>query len=317
MDWLEFSVTTDSEVAEAIVELFTRHSRHGAVVEIAVDAFEHELAVSPPPDMVVVKTYLPLDGSEAQVRDLLEQGLWHLGQIRPVAEPEIRHLTEEDWAENWKKQYHPLHVGQRMVIVPAWQVYEPAPGEVAIRLEPGMAFGTGLHPTTRLCLEALETHLISGARVLDVGTGSGVLAIAAAMLGAESVLALDIDSVAVSVARENVRRNDVSQKVTLLAGSLPGLVAEAQGPLLPDGSQGLALLQEGQFDLVLVNILARVIVELAPALAAKLAPGGQLIVAGLIDRQEAEVVETLGGLGLDIVARAQEEDWVRLVAQRE
>jgi ribosomal protein L11 methyltransferase len=225
-------------------------------------------------------------------------------------------LTEEDWAESWKEQYHLLRLGQRMVIVPAWQAYEAASGEVAIRLEPGMAFGTGLHPTTRLCLEALEARLTPGASVLDVGTGSGVLAIAAAMLGAGSVLALDVDPVAVSVARENFQRNDVGHKVKVQYGSLPGSAQGGQWPFPMDEGQKLALLDTGRFDLVLVNILARVIAEMAPALAARLVPGGNLIAAGLIDSQEAEVVRALSSAGLEIVGRAQEEDWVGLVAQR-
>ena len=175
-----------------------------------MDCFEYELAAAPPPSTVIVKTYLPLDGTAGEAQRRLEEGLWHLGQIYPIPDPVIRELAEEDWAEAWKQQYHLLRVGRRIVIVPAWEAYAPAPGEVVIRLEPGMAFGTGLHPTTRLCLEALEAHLAPGCTVLDVGTGSGVLAIAAAKLGARSVLALDADPVAVSVARENVALNGVA-----------------------------------------------------------------------------------------------------------
>jgi ribosomal protein L11 methyltransferase len=318
VDWLEISVSTDSEAAEAVVELFNRYGRGRAVVETAVDCFEYELEEAGPPQAVVVKTYLALDDGAAELRQRLEEGLWHLRQIYPLPEPLIRHMREEDWAEAWKQQYHLLRVGQRTVIVPAWEVYDAAPGEVVIRLEPGMAFGTGLHPTTRLCLEALERHLPPGGTVLDVGTGSGILAIAAAKLGAGPVLALDADPVAVDVARENVAANGVAERVAVRHGTLAG------GDTLPrylnldsgaERQQRLEVLDSGRFDLILVTILAPVISGMAAALVARLAPGGRLIAAGLIDSQEQEVVDALGARGLGTVERTQEKDWVSLVAQ--
>jgi ribosomal protein L11 methyltransferase len=311
--WLEFSVTTGGEAAEAVVELFNRPGWGKAVVETPLDCFEYELEGAPPPSQVIVKTYLPLNGSAAEARRRLEEGLWHLGQIVPLPEPVIRELAEEDWTEGWKRQYHRLRVGARIVIVPAWEEYTPGPGEVAIRLEPGMAFGTGLHPTTRLCLAALETGVMPGCTLLDVGTGSGVLAIAAARLGAGRVLALEADPVAVRTARENVVANGVEQQVEVRHGSLPGgdvvpLHFEVDGPL--------DLLEIGQFDLVAINILAPVISGMAPALAARLAGDGKLIAAGLIEGQEQSVTAALQGQGLVVVRRAQEQDWVCLVAQR-
>jgi ribosomal protein L11 methyltransferase len=313
LDWLEISVTTDNEAAEAVVELFNRYGRGRAVVETPVDCFEYELTGAPPSSRVVVKTYLPLDGSADSAQRRLEEGLWHLSQIYPIPEPDIRELAEEDWTEAWKQQYHRLRVGQRIVIVPAWEAYEPAADEITIQLEPGMAFGTGLHPTTRLCLEMMEKYLKPDRTVLDVGTGSGVLAIAAAKLGASSVLALDADPMAVTVAQENVEMNGVAGQVTVRHGSLPG------GDAVPrhfatDGS--LALLDTGKFDLVIINILAPVIVGMAPALAARLQSEGQLIAAGLIDSQEREVVDVLKKQRLQVVDRTQEKDWVSLVVQR-
>jgi ribosomal protein L11 methyltransferase len=313
MRWLEVSVTTDDEPAEAIVELFNRYGRGQAVLETPVDCFEYELSAAPLPPTVIVKTYLPIDACVEKSRRRLEEGLWHLGQIYPLPEPVFRELAEEDWAEAWKQQYHRLRVGQRTVIVPAWEEYAAAAGEVVIRLEPGMAFGTGLHPTTRLCLEAIERHLATDATVLDVGTGSGVLAIAAAKQGARSVLALDADRAAVTVARENVQQNGVAASVTVRHGSLPG------GDVVPrhfvmDGT--LELLESGHYDLVVVNILAPVIIGLAPALAARLAPAGRLIVAGLIDSQEEDVEAALREQGLHVTECTQEKDWVALVAQQ-
>lgn len=313
MKWLEISVTTDGETAEAVVELFNRYGRGQSVIDRPVDCFEYELVDIPLPPVVVVKTYLPLDGSAETARRRLEEGLWHLSQIQPIPEPVFRELAEEDWSEAWKQQYHRLHVGRRIVIVPAWEDYGPAPEEVVVQLEPGMAFGTGLHPTTRLCLEAMEAHLTSGCTVLDVGTGSGILAIAAARLGARSVLALDADPVAVRVARENVLANGVAGSVAVQHGSLPGGDVVPMH-FAPEGT--LPLLTSGQYDLVLVNILAPVIAGMAPALAARMQPQGWLIAAGLIEEQEKDVIAAFREQGLTVVSRTQEDDWVCLVVQK-
>lgn len=312
-DWLEISVTTDGEAAEAVVELFNRYGYGQAVVEIPVDLFEYELDSEIQPATVIVKTYLRADGSASTAQRRVEEGLWHLGRIYPIPSPVIRLVAEKDWAEAWKKQYQLQRVGRRTVIVPAWEGYTPAPGEVVIRLEPGMAFGTGLHPTTRLCLRALEDHSPADGDVLDLGTGSGVLAIAAAKLGARSVLALDADHAAVLVARENVQMNGVEHLIAVRHGTLPGGDA-VPVHFLADGS--LDLLDSGRFDLILVNILAHVIIGLAPAIAARLAPDGTVIAAGLIDTQEISVTESFEAVGLRVVERSQEKDWVSLVARR-
>jgi len=310
--WVEISVTSDGEAAEAVVELFNRYGHGQAVIEMPLDCFEHEVEEAARASTVIVKTYLPLEVS-GEVRQRIEEGLWHLAQLYPIPAPVICELDEEGWAEAWKQQYHRLRIGRRTVIVPAWETYQPGEGEVVIRLEPGMAFGTGLHPTTRLCLDAMEAAVSPGSRILDVGTGSGVLAIAAALLGAGTVVALDADPVAVRVAGENVAANGVAGQVEVRHGSLPG------GEVVPlsfalEGT--LPLLEVGQFDLVVVNILAPVIAGMAPALAARTGPGGNLIAAGLILDQEPIVVEALQRQGLEIVGRSQEEDWVCLLARR-
>ncbi|MGD9144096.1 MAG: 50S ribosomal protein L11 methyltransferase [Anaerolineae bacterium] len=311
VDWLEISVTTDTEAAEAIVELFNRYGQGQAVVETPVDCFEYELTTAPQPSTIIVKTYLPGDGSACDAQRRLEEGLWHLGRIYPIPDPEIRTLVEKDWAEAWKQQYHLQRIGQRTVIVPAWEDYALEPGEIAIRLEPGMAFGTGLHPTTRLCLRALEDYVVAGSDVLDVGTGSGVLSIAAAKLGAHRVLALDADGSAVTAARENVAMNGVEEQVVVRHGTLPG-GSPVPHHFVADGT--LELLESGHFDLILINILAPVILSLAPSLAERLAPTGRVVLAGLIESQEVEVREALRNQGLEIVERTQEKDWVALVA---
>jgi ribosomal protein L11 methyltransferase len=316
MKWLEISIETDDEAAEAVAELFRRFARGGVAIEMPVDCFEEELLTAPSPSRVLVKAYLPMDGAARELRRRIEEGLWHLGQVYPLSEPTVRAMAEEDWTEAWKRQYHRFRVGQRIVIVPVWEEYEPAPGEAIIRLEPGMAFGTGLHPTTRLCLEALEKHLVPGTIVLDVGTGSGILAIAAAKLGARSVLALDADPEAVSVAGENVTVNDVVGCVAVRHGSLAGGTSPERMPWHFVSENPVQVLDTGHFDLAMVNILAPVIVAMAPALAQRLAPGGWIIAAGLVDSQEEDVVNALLAAQLHIVERLREKDWVTLVARK-
>jgi ribosomal protein L11 methyltransferase len=313
LDWLEVIVATDSRGIEAVTEVLDRYGWGQAVVETPVDCFEHELPATSASSPVLVKTYLPLDDSATDARRRLEAELLHLGQVYPIADPAVRTLAERDWTEAWKEQYHLQRIGRRTVIVPAWEEYAPTPGEIVIRLEPGMAFGTGLHATTRLCLKALEDQITPGWAVLDVGTGSGVLAIAAAKLGARSVLALDADPAAVIVARENAAMNAVADQVSVRHGTLPG------GHAMPRHfatGEGLTLLEAGQFDLILINILAPVIIGVASDLAARLVPMGRVIAAGLIESQEQDVIDAFRSEGLWPVGRSQEEEWVTLVAQR-
>ena len=289
MSWLEASVQADGEIAEAVSEVFNRY--YGAVLSTDFDDESGDAAV------VTVKTYLPLDEEGRKARRRIEEALWHLSQIYPFPAPEFRELAEDDWANAWKKHYHVLRIGQRIVIKPPWQEHERQPDEVVIELDPGMAFGTGLHPTTRMCLQALEERLEPGAKVLDLGTGSGILAIAAAKLGAGYVLALDNDPLAVKAARANVQSNGVQNLVAVEHGSL-GKTTE-------------------EFELVLVNILARVIVELADkGLVDRVRPTGLMIAAGIIVEQEAEVAAVLREHGLDIVELRQEKDWVTLIGRR-
>lgn len=284
MNWLEIGLRVDAESAEAISELFSQYGEGGAVVE-----------VSPDEPLVTVKTFVP--AQDERLKSLYE-ALWHLGQIRPLPEPQVRELQEEEWAEGWKAHYEPQHIGRRLVVCPSWQSYA-SDGEVVITLDPGMAFGTGLHPTTRMCLEALEEHLSRGARVLDIGTGSGILAIAAAKLGASNVLALDTDPLAVKIAKDNVLANGVRGVVEVREGSLE----MAKGSL---------------FDLIVVNILARTIAELIEkGLLDHLKREGLLIAAGIMASEEEEARNTLREGGLKGLSRLRKGDWVTLIGRRE
>ncbi|RME33932.1 MAG: 50S ribosomal protein L11 methyltransferase [Thermoflexia bacterium] len=287
MDWLEVSVETTGEGAEAIAEVLSRFASRG----VAIEAGPEGLATG----LVVVRAYLPVDDELPETRRRLEEALWHLSQILPIPEPSFRIVAEEEWAEVWKAHYPVLHLGKHLVIRPSWLSYTPGEGEVVIDLDPGMAFGTGTHPTTQMCLLALEEHVRPGMRVLDLGTGSGILAIAAAKLGAAYVLAVDNDPQAVAIARQNVRRNGVADRVQVVGGSLPQA--------------------RGLFDLVVVNILAKVILEmLEQGLAARLKPAGRLILAGFLKSQEEEITRTLGRVGLQVVAQREIDDWITLEA---
>jgi ribosomal protein L11 methyltransferase len=287
MEWLEVSVTAENEAAEAVAEVLSRYAYRGVIIEAGPEGWN----VGP----VVVRAYLPADEQLRANKRRVDEALGHLNQISPVSPPLFRSVVEEDWAEAWKQRLTVLHVGQHIVIRPSWLDHTPASEDVVIRLDPGMAFGTGLHPTTQMCLGALEEMVRAGVRMLDIGTGSGILAIAAVKLGAAHVLAVDNDPVAVKVAKGNVVANGVQDSVKVMQGSLAGV---------SDG-----------YDLVVVNIVAKVIVDMMrEGLAKQLCPGGILVAAGIIADQAPEVVEALEQNGLALIEQRQTDDWICLIA---
>src|ERR1700712_3435685 len=211
MTWLELSVDVEPEAVESVSELLAEYGYNAGVVVdqpiiTGLDGPDYIFDTSRP---VTVRTYLPLDERAEEVRQRVEQALWHFGQLRTVGPLKVRALEEEDWANAWKQHYTIQRIGARTVIVPSWLEYAPLPDDIVLRLDPGMAFGTGLHPTTQLCLAFLEQYVKPDMPVLDLGCGSGILAIAAARLGA-NVLALDTDAIAVTATRENIAYNDVA-----------------------------------------------------------------------------------------------------------
>ncbi len=306
MHWLEISLQVDPELAEAVSDVLGRYAPGGvACQQNALDIVggQEWRPDGPLEPLVTVLAYLPLDAELDSKRRQVEEALWHLGQIRPLPAPQFRTVAEEEWANAWKEHFHVTRIGQHFVIKPSWRDYIPQPEDVIIELDPGQAFGTGLHPTTQMCLAAIEKHLQPGDSVLDLGTGSGILAIAAAKLGAARVLAVDIDPVAVEAAQANTSANQASQTVTVGCGSLAEVLN-----LKFDMSN---------FKFVLVNILAKIIVELcAQGLEQVVAPGGLAVFAGLIDAQETGVRQALAQAGLEVIQRLQEKDWVGLVCRR-
>jgi ribosomal protein L11 methyltransferase len=300
MDWLEISVTCEPEHAEAVAEVLARYVPGGvAIQQNALDLTGDEWQPDGPLEpLALVRAYLPHEPGLEEMQRRVEQALWHLRQIAPIPAPQFCTVAEEQWASAWKEHFHVTRIGGRFVIKPSWRDYHPQKNDVVIELDPGMAFGTGLHPTTQMCLLALEQYLRAGDRVLDLGTGSGILAIAAAKLGAAACLALDVDPVAVEAAHANVRANGAGDTVRV-----------EQGTLVHVSTSG--------FDLALVNILAKVIVELCgEGLGAVVRPGGLAVFAGLIDTQEAGVRTALEQVGFEVVERSQEKDWVGLVCRK-
>ncbi|MER3436796.1 MAG: 50S ribosomal protein L11 methyltransferase [Chloroflexota bacterium] len=299
-EWLELAVEVDREAVEPVSEVFARYGfNEGVVIEepFSQDPDGDHLAV----DLtrpVTVRTYLPRQDASLEIIGQIRHALWHLGQLRHVGELQVTVRHEEDWADAWKEHYRPIRAGRRVVVRPPWFAYEPAAGDVVVVLDPGMAFGTGTHQTTRLALILMEDELRPGMDVLDVGTGSGILAIAAALLGARSVRAVDIEPVAVRRAAENVRLNNLTGIVQVAVGSVDqDEVATA-------------------YELVVANIIARVLIDLAPGLAASVRPGGRLVLSGIIEPKEESVVAAFADVGLRRIRREVMDDWVAHVWER-
>ena len=310
--WLELSVAADHEAVEAVSEILARAAPGGTSVEAAFELVEEGLAAKV--DLVrpaIVRAHLPIL-DPAAVRGSVARAERELGHLqafglRQIGDLSARVVYEEDWANAWKAHFPVLRVGRRLVIRPTWRRHRREPDDVILALDPGMAFGTGLHPTTRLCLAALESLADRGvlesggpdggpARVLDVGSGSGILAIAAAKLGAREVLAVDVDPIAVDASAANARRNRLVRVIRSREGSAPS--------------------GEGPFDVVLANLIASLLITLADGLLEDLRPGGTLLASGIFENREADVVAAFEARGLVIGQRWAEGDWVALEARR-
>ncbi len=310
--WLELAVTCDPEAVEAVSEILSRVAPGGVSVEPGFRLTDDGLgAVADPSRAATVRAYLPAR-DPAAVRDAIataERALEHLTAfgLREIGQLETGVVHESDWASAWKRHVHVLRIGRRIVIRPTWRCHRRRPGDVVIAMDPGLAFGTGLHPTTRLCLAGIErwadeSLLARGAapggsaRFLDVGCGSGVLALAAGLLGAGQLVGVDTDPLAIEATLANARRNRLAGRIRAWQGSLPS--------------------GAGPFDLVAANLIASVLVALAPALRAELRPGGRLLASGIFVDREPDVRSAFAAAGLAILYREADGDWVALDAER-
>lgn len=290
MSWQELSIRVPYEYVEPVSYLFGRYGRGLSMERVREPGQERDAS-----DLVLMRTYLPANSRQRLAR--IEVGLKLVAILEPIEDLTITPLPEEqDWESEWRSHFDLLRVGRHLVIKPTWIDYEEGPGDVLIELDPGMAFGTGYHPTTYTCLEALEDIVKPGMAVLDVGTGSGILAITAAKLGASRVVALDIDPQAVRAARQNFRRTRVQKLVALTQGSVPHPLAG-----------------NGQFDVAVANISARAVGERAPHILPTLTAGGYLIASGLMESQRQDVETVLVDLGFTYTKEWPQEEWVTLV----
>jgi ribosomal protein L11 methyltransferase len=299
MNWLEVSLTVDGELAEAVADVLARFAYSGVMMEQGVKYTDEEDAGTPT-GPITVRAYLEINDQIEETRQKLEESLYYLGRIKPLPAASYKEIADQNWMESWKQHYKPILVGQRLVIVPAW-MESPDPNRIAIKIDPGMAFGTGTHPTTQLCLELMEKEFTvrQPSHVIDVGCGSGILSIAAFKLGATSALGVDIDAGSIVNARENARTNQVGDALTLEVGSVQEI-------------------RQGQFafrkaPLVLANILAPVIVRLFDSgLADLIDENGAIILSGILQEQAPNVIEAAQSKGLQVNERKQMGDWVAL-----
>lgn len=299
--WIEVSLSVDGEAAEATADLLQRFGYQGVAVEhegIPPDKLDEDEI--PPAQSLTVRAYIPDDERAAETKQRLTEALRYMNMMYPMPAPVFKLVDEQDWAEAWKVHYHPVRIGRRLLIRPLWVEVEAQPDDLVIALDPGMAFGTGTHPTTQLCLEALDDLVQPGVQALDLGCGSGILAIAAAGLGAGHVLALDIDPIAVDATIKNAEANGVGTKITAQTGSLESLVNSAR-----------------RFDLAVVNILARIIIQMCDEhLGDVVRPGGLAIFSGIIEEQADDVEAALRKTGLEPYRRRLQGDWVVIEARR-
>ena len=305
--WLEVSLIVDGELAEAVADVLRRYLPDGVVIEstavMAGPADGNGRAIGP----LRVCGYIPVDGHLEDTRQKIEQGLWYLGRIAPLPEPLYKKIQEVNWMESWKVHYHPIPIGNKLLILPAW-IDPPGDERIPIRIDLGMAFGTGTHPTTQLCL-ALAEELIpqlesgNGIKVIDIGCGSGILSIAGIKLGAMQALGVDIDSEAIRASGENAVLNDVSDRLELGIGSVSEVKA------------GKFSIHAAQ--LVFANILAPILVQLLEAgLGELVEPEGWLILSGILAEQSHGVEKALVDHGFQHQIKRQMGDWVALAARR-
>ena len=312
MKWSEISIHTTNEAVEPISHILHEAGASGVVIEDPFeltkereDQFGEIYQLNPddyPEEGVIVKAYLPVNSFLGETVEAIKESINNLiiyDIDLGLNKVTISEVNEEEWATAWKKYYNPVKISEKFTIVPTWEMYEPVSSdELIIELDPGMAFGTGTHPTTVMCIQALERTVRPGDRVIDVGTGSGVLSIAAAQLGAEDVRAYDLDEVAVTTAKLNIKLNKVSKTVAISQNNL------------------LNGVEDNSADVIVANILAEVILRFTNDVARVVKPGGAFIASGIIQQKKDLVKEALVAAGFSISETILMEDWVAIIARR-
>lgn len=316
--WHELTIYTTEEATEAIADWLHGHGAGGVSIEESGSLnrerdtslgqwYEKPLNDIPEGDAVMQAYFSEDTDMEAIQREIKQfiASLPDFGLHPGKGELSLASIPEEAWAEAWKQYFKPTHVSERLVIKPTWETYEAKPDEIIIELDPGMAFGTGTHATTALCMRTLEGVVQPGDHVIDVGTGSGILAVTAVKLGAERVLALDLDPVAVSSATENAKLNGLSDQITVQLSDLLGALkaSEPTGVKLP-------------VNVVVANILAEIIITFVDDVYQALQSGGTYVASGIITSKERDVATALERAGFTMEGRFEENGWVALVARK-
>ena len=303
MEWTDIQITVPQQYAETAEAIATMVSNGGIYIEdyrdleqqaweIAhVDLIEQDL-LDQPRDIVKVHMYLAPDENPAEILPLFKERLEASGVEYKL---ETSGIEQEDWQNAWKKYYHAMDIGKRLAIVPGWEEHDT--DRIKIIMDPGMAFGTGTHETTSLCLETLDSLVKGGERVLDIGTGSGILAIAALKLGAGSAEGVDIDPMCVRTAGENAARNGVADRFKVLVGDLSDKAS-------------------GQYNIITANIVAAAILSLAPHVPVLMAPDARFIASGIIDERKDEVLAGLRAAGLAPVEVKEKRGWVCIICKK-
>ena len=299
MKWLELSVEAPPEYVEPLTHIFYRYGEGGVAIESPADFSPDEGERAPQPKTLKVVTFVPLDESARTRKSNIEVAVSLVAHFASISEIKEREVEEEDWESNWKEYFHPIRVGSNLVICPTWRSHKSLEGDVLIKLDPGMAFGTGHHPTTRMCMELLETLIVGGEKVIDVGCGSGILSISAAKLGAGDILGIEVESRSVEVALENCKLNGISSQVTILNGSFPEIRVE-----------------NASFDVALANIAAKVVINLSEYIAGAVAIGGRLVLSGILKDtlKDVEKEYSLHGVHFDKVL--VDGDWTAVLATK-
>lgn len=294
--WLEVSATVSPESAESVSELFSRYS-DSIVVEQGVE-FQGVDDHGTPWGPCKVCAYFEMDESLEEMKQKLSEGLWYLSRIRgDIPAPSFRVIEDQNWMESWKKFYRPVFVGERLQILPSW-IENQNPDRIAIRIEPSMAFGTGTHPTTQLSLLLTEKYVQPGQTFIDVGSGSGILSVAAILLGAAEALGIDIDEESMQSGRENAERNGVAEKISFTRASIPDILG---------GKSDVKLTHA---PVVIANILTPILEALFEQGMADLAePGGVILLSGILADQDERIRKAVAGRNLEFVERMQMEDW--------